>query len=201
MGYSMTVYSGYLLTTSQAQELAQLHFPDAAPGTADTPYGITQHFLDAGYHTDYVFWPRPGEHTNFMVLANIIITHDPSEDPWRCRPHEETEGCRRIRERLFGPYEDRLPWLKDVKWATVPDPQMEIMDQLRDWRIWKENQRRLALAERGAQRASEQLSVQGEDSERIPSKEDESERPSAQDGDDERSPPTTITQEDALACP
>ncbi|KII83740.1 hypothetical protein PLICRDRAFT_702322 [Plicaturopsis crispa FD-325 SS-3] len=135
-----------------------------------------------------------------MVLANIIITHDPSEDPWRCRPHEETEGCRRIRERLFGPYEDRLPWLKDVRWATVPDPQMEIMDQLRDWRIWKENQRK--LAERRGQRTSKQPSVQDDDGEKLPSKEeDDTERPSAQDGNNERSSSsTTITQEDALAC-
>ncbi|KII83741.1 hypothetical protein PLICRDRAFT_46922 [Plicaturopsis crispa FD-325 SS-3] len=152
----MTVYGGYLLTPEQAQDLAAVHFPNAERGTAESPSGIRHHFAQELVPTDYVYWPRPGEHTNFLIVGQVRVTHDPSETPWRCKQHKETEFARKIREKVFGPHVEELPWLKDVKWVTVPDPRMEIMDMERDWKKRKEAQRKRLAQDRDSSRPPSQ---------------------------------------------
>ncbi|KII83743.1 hypothetical protein PLICRDRAFT_702325 [Plicaturopsis crispa FD-325 SS-3] len=73
-----------------------------------------------------------------MFIGHVRIAHDPAETPWRCRRYRETEKCKKLKERLISPYVDQLPWLEDIVFDSVPDPRMQIMDALRDWRIRQE---------------------------------------------------------------
>ncbi|KII83744.1 hypothetical protein PLICRDRAFT_702326 [Plicaturopsis crispa FD-325 SS-3] len=124
MPYMMTLYGGYILTPKQISQYARLNWPD------DIDAGARYHNLtlmkEEGCMTEYVRWPRPGQNTRFIIVGRVRVTYDPKETPWRYHPFQETDGCKEMKKRLFEKHEDKLPWLKDIKFETIPDPRMHV---------------------------------------------------------------------------
>ncbi|KII87363.1 hypothetical protein PLICRDRAFT_177125 [Plicaturopsis crispa FD-325 SS-3] len=125
------VVAGWVLTGSpwQTREWARLRFPDEefSENLDKLMYSIPRAFKKAGFPPIFetVYHPSyPGEEEVCMFVSQHRVTH--TETPSNYRWHAVTPNSEMFRERLFGGYEQRLPFLKDIVFFTVADPCGEV---------------------------------------------------------------------------
>ncbi|KII83738.1 hypothetical protein PLICRDRAFT_180085 [Plicaturopsis crispa FD-325 SS-3] len=197
MVYTLTVYGGYLITPRQVAQFTRLRYPDDP--TATQPFRIVDLLSREGYKVEYVAWPRPGENMRFMLIGQVRVTHDRAETPYRCRQHRESEGCRRMMQGLFGPYEERLPFLRGLEFVTVPDPRMDVIGKIKSWRkrrdAQRERSRMLQSSNSPQEDGASELPAQDTNDSDQPSGQDDSEN-NEQPPDDAHSTPRPSTQTD-----
>ncbi|KII83739.1 hypothetical protein PLICRDRAFT_127214 [Plicaturopsis crispa FD-325 SS-3] len=182
MLYSMTIYGGYLLTLPQTAQFARLKYPDNPAATE--PYLLPRLLALEKYTTDY--------NTRFMIIGMERVTHDTTQTPYGCRKFRETEVCRKMKRKLFGGFEERLPWVRDLKWETVPDPRMEVMREVKAWRQQRDFERAQALLLQSAppEDGASERPAQDENNDRLSqssSQEDDISKRPAQDTNDQPS--------------
>ncbi|KAH9947063.1 hypothetical protein B0H21DRAFT_692651, partial [Amylocystis lapponica] len=122
---------GYTLTYEHAKQWAELRYPDAdLSNEVANPHVINKCLQreKASSICRSVLWPRPGDNISCMFITQFRTTT--VESPYHYRRHKETDGSKRLKQELFGEYEERLPFLKETPFATVPDPHMRLIDEL-----------------------------------------------------------------------